>query len=349
MSQTKYKPILSVLAGEPQFVPPVWLMRQAGRYLPEYRKIRNRVQGFFDLCFNSKLAAEVTLQPVRRFGLDAAILFSDILVVPQAIGQQVRFIENEGPILDPVRNEDDLKKLSFNNFNKCLAPIYETVNIVKSELSREVTFIGFAGAPWTVATYMVEGGVSRTFSEIKRWSLNSPDTFESLIDLLVEATVLYLSEQVNHGVEVIQIFESHSGDLSEEAFQKWIIQPTKKLVNEFRRFNPGIPIIGFPRGAGLHYKNYVLETGIDAVGLDSSIPLAWAAAELQTHVPIQGNLEPQLLLVGGEPMERATRNILEHFKDGPFIFNLGHGIDKDTPPNHVENLVSKIRTIRSNI
>ena len=348
MSPKIYKPMLSVLAGELQFPPPIWLMRQAGRYLPEYREIRSRVGGFLDLCYSSELAAEVTLQPIRRFGLDAAILFSDILVVPQALGQQVGFIENEGPILNPIRDKDDLMRLSFNNFCECLAPVYETVEIVKSELSREVTFIGFAGAPWTVATYMVEGGVSRTFREIKRWSLSSPDTFNTLINLLVEATVRYLSEQVNHGVEVIQIFESHSGGLSEEVFQKWIIEPTKKLVEEFRRSNPGIPVIGFPRGAGLHYKKYVLETGVDAVGLDSSIPLAWAASELQTNVPIQGNLEPQLLLVGGEPMERATKSILEHFKDGPFIFNLGHGVDKDTPPAHVEKLVLDIRAIRSN-
>lgn len=321
-------------------------MRQAGRYLPEYRAIREQVSGFLALCYTPELAAEATLQPIRRFGLDAAILFSDILVVPHALGQEVRFVEGEGPRLDPVRDAAGAARLSpdaLRSENSLLEPVYEAVGRVRGALPDETTLIGFAGAPWTVATYMVEGGASRDFHNIKRWALGDPDGFQVLIDTVAEGTIDHLSRQAKAGAEAVQLFDSHAGVLPDCVFERWVIEPTKRIVAALRQTHPDLPIIGFPRGAGLRCAAYADATGVTAVGLDSAASLAWAKTAVQTRVPVQGNLDPAYLLVGGDAMRAATNHILDALSDGPFVFNLGHGVVKETPPAHVADLVAHIR------
>lgn len=340
---TSQKTIIRALNGEKLPSPPLWLMRQAGRYLPEYREIRGNVSGFLELCYTPELAVEVTMQPIRRYGFDAAILFSDILVIPDALGQAVRFAEGEGPKLNPLRDVSDLGKLSLDNLHKHLAPVYETVRRLSAELPPETTLIGFAGAPWTVATYMVEGGTSRDFAHTRGWGLRDPNGFSQLIDLVTDATAAYLCRQVEEGAEVLQIFDSWAGVLSEGEFEKWSIKPTAKIVSAVKAKHPNVPIIGFPRGAGIRYERYVVETGVDGVSLDSTMPLDWAAKHLQSKVALQGNLDPLLLLGGGEPMEKEIRRILDGLCKGPFIFNLGHGIIKETPPENVARLVEIVR------
>ncbi|MDP9195374.1 MAG: uroporphyrinogen decarboxylase [Pseudomonadota bacterium] len=337
------KPLLSVLGGETLSVPPVWLMRQAGRYLPEYRKIRARAGGFLNLCFNPQMAAEVTLQPVRRFGLDAAILFSDILVVPYALGQDLKFEEGEGPRLDPVRSVRALDRLSLDRIQDKLSPVYETVRLVKTGLSQDAALIGFAGAPWTVATYMVEGQGSRDFAEAKGWAWRDPAGFSRLLDLLVQATADYLCAQVDAGAEVLQIFDTWAGALPEDLFDRCVIEPTRALVQKVRQRHPHIPVIGFPKGAGVQAMRYAEQTGVTALGLDPAVPLSWARDTLQKRWPVQGNLDPVLLLTGGEAMDRGVDHILDTLGHGPFVFNLGHGILPPTPPEHVERLVRRVR------
>jgi uroporphyrinogen decarboxylase len=343
IKSTGQKSMIRALKGENLQPPPLWLMRQAGRYLPEYRKIRANVSGFLELCYTPELAVEVTLQPIRRYGFDAAILFSDILVIPDALGQAVRFEEGEGPKLDPVRDMAGIDALSIAGLHEHLAPIYETVRRLSVELPPEVTLIGFAGAPWTVATYMVEGGSSRDFANARRWGLFDPDGFSRLIELVTQATADYLCRQVEAGAEVLQIFDSWAGVLSEGEFDKWVIAPTVKIISIVRDRYPDIPIIGFPRGAGVLYERYVIETGVDAVSLDSTVPLDWAALHLQDKVTLQGNLDPLLLLGGGEKMDKEIRRILELLGSGPFLFNLGHGIIKETPPENVARLIEVVR------
>ena len=342
-SPTSKKSMIRALKGECLQPPPLWLMRQAGRYLPEYREIRGNVSGFLELCYTPELAVEVTLQPIRRYGFDAAILFSDILVIPDALGQALRFEEGEGPKLDPVRDIAGIEALSIDGLHEHLAPVYETVRRLSRELPSETTLIGFAGAPWTVATYMVEGGSSRDFAIARRWGLLEPDGFTRLIELVTKATAAYLCRQADEGAEVLQIFDSWAGVLSEGEFKKWVIEPTVKIVAAVRASHPDVPIIGFPRGAGVLYERYVTETGIDAVSLDSTVPLDWAARHLQDKVTLQGNLDPLLLLGGGEAMDKEIRRILEKFASGRFVFNLGHGIIKETPPEHVARLVEVVR------
>lgn len=337
------KPMLLALAGETVDPPPFWLMRQAGRYLPEYREIRQRVGGFLDLCFNPELAAEVTLQPVRRFGMDAAILFSDILVVPYALGQDVAFKEGEGPVLKPIRSPADLRALSGARPAQRLAPICETVRRVRRELPSKVALIGFAGGPWTVATYMVEGGSSRDFERVKLWALAAPDEFQVLIDLLVEATIDYLSAQIDAGAEIVQLFDSWAGVLAESEYRRWVIAPTQRIVASIRRRHPGIPVIGFPRLSGFLYRAYFAETGVTAIGLDTTVPMAAARDTLQPMGPVQGNLDPLVLVAGGPAMQASVRALLAALKEGPFIFNLGHGIVPATPPEHVAQLADLIR------
>jgi uroporphyrinogen decarboxylase len=337
------KSIIRALKGEDLPTTPVWLMRQAGRYLPEYREIRGNVSGFLELCYTPELAVEVTLQPIRRYGLDAAILFSDILVIPDALGQSVRFLEGEGPKLDPVRDVAGIEALSEDGLHEHLAPVYETLRGLTVELPPDVTLIGFAGAPWTVATYMVEGGGSRDFAITRKWGLLDPKGFSRLIDLVTRATTAYLCRQVEEGAEVLQIFDSWAGVLSEGEFDDWVIGPTIRIVSAVKARHPGIPIIGFPRGAGVLYERYVTETGVDAVSLDSTVPLDWAARRLQDKVALQGNLDPLLLLGGGEVMEREIHRILESLGSGPFVFNLGHGIIKETSPDNVARLVEVVR------
>jgi len=337
------KPMLHALHGETSASPPIWLMRQAGRYLPEYRELRRQVPGFLDLCFTPELAAEATVQPIRRFGLDAAILFSDILVVPHGLGQNVGFREGEGPVLKPIRSPADLRGLSLDSFAGRVSPVFETVKRVTELLPKQTTLIGFAGAPWTVATYMVEGGTSRDFAFAKGWAFTDPEGFDDLIARLVDATIVYLAGQIEAGAEVIQLFESWAGVLPETAFRRWVIAPTRRIVMALEERFPAIPVIGFPRGAGLLYRAYFLETGVKALGLDPTVPPGIACRTLQSIGAVQGNLDPMLLLAGGDAMEAAVSAILDAFRSGPFIFNLGHGIVPATPVENVARLVELVR------
>jgi uroporphyrinogen decarboxylase len=335
--------MLRVLAGEHADPPPIWLMRQAGRYLPEYRTTRARAGSMLDLCLTPELAVEVSMQPIRRFALDAAILFSDILVVPHALGQKVAFREGEGPVLEPLRSAVDLARLDSGGIAPVLSPIYETVRRLARALPDEVALIGFAGAPWTVATYMVEGGASREFARVKGWAYSMPDSFGRLIDALVGATVEYLSGQVEAGAEALQLFDSWAGVLPEPGFRLWVIEPTRRIVAELKKRHPDVPVIGFPRGAGLLYPDYISGTHVDAVGLDTGVPME-AARELQSQASIQGNLDPLLLVAGGTAMAEAVERIRAALGEGPFVFNLGHGVVPETPPDHVAQLAELLRT-----
>jgi uroporphyrinogen decarboxylase len=337
------KPFLRALAGETVTPPPLWLMRQAGRYLAEYRELRRKAPNFLDLCLTPALAAEATLQPIRRYGFDAAILFSDILVIAHALGQSVAFREGEGPVLEPVRNVAALGRLSRDGVAAAVAPVFETVRRVRAGLPAATALIGFAGAPWTVATYMVEGRSSRDFAAAKGWAFADPEGFGQLIDRIVEATLVYLQGQVDAGAEALQLFDSWAGVLPETAFRRWVIEPTKRLVTTLKQQYPGLPIIGFPRGAGLMYRAYFLETGVTAVGLDTGVPPGVAHKTLQGIGPVQGNLDPLLLIAGGAAMEAAVDEILQALRDGPFVFNLGHGILPETPVENVARLVELVR------
>jgi uroporphyrinogen decarboxylase len=337
-------PLLRALAGKPNDRPPIWLMRQAGRYLPEYREVRAKAGSFLELCRNPALASEVTLQPLRRFDLDAAIVFSDILIVPYALGQNVAFVEGEGPKLDPVSDGRAIARLNAGRVGEALAPVYETVTRVVAALPETVTLIGFCGAPWTVATYMVEGSGSKDQAAARLMAYREPETFQALIDLLVETSADYLLGQVKAGARVLQIFDSWAGSLPEDQFARWCIAPTKQLVARVKQEAPYIPIIGFPRGAGPLAETYARETGIDAISCDTSLPLDFIKDRLQTLMPVQGNLDPLLLLAGGPALEARTRDIIATLGSGPFVFNLGHGIQPDTPIDHVARLVTQVKT-----
>jgi uroporphyrinogen decarboxylase len=342
-SAVSAKPFLAALAGVAAERPPFWLMRQAGRYLPEYRELRAKAGSFLDLCYTPDFAVEVTLQPLRRYDMDAAILFSDILVIPHALGQPLTFAEGEGPKLDPVRSVDDLKRLSMDKLHERLAPVYETVGRLSSAIPGHTALIGFAGAPWTIACYMVEGAGSKEYVHVKRWAYGDPLGFQKLIDLVVEATTAYLLRQAEAGAEALQLFDSWAGVLPAGEFRRWVIAPTKRIVDAVKAVHPNLPIIGFPRGAGHMYEAYVQETGVDAVGLDTTVPVAWAAERLQPLKPVQGNLDPIHLTVGGGAMRAAAGEILRGFAGKPFIFNLGHGVVPSTPPEHVAQLAALIR------
>ena len=311
-------------------------MRQAGRYLPEYRRLRERARDFIELCLTPSLAAEVTMQPVRRFGMDAAILFSDILMVPYGLGQRLEYREGEGPVLEPVRNTGGLARLDRGRLPGQLEPVFETVRRVSEGLGPETALIGFAGAPWTVAAYMVEGGGSRDFRHVKAWAWRDPDGFAALIDLLIEATIDFLAAQIGAGAEVVQLFDSWSGVLPEAAFERWVVQPTRRIVAGLKVRFPETPIIGFPRGAGLFCPRYLVGTAVDAIGLDATVPPGWAGQQLPA--PVQGNLDPVLLLVGGRPMAEAVGELRRAFANRPWIFNLGHGVLPQTPPDNVAAL-----------
>jgi uroporphyrinogen decarboxylase len=335
--------LLRALSGQTLTSPPIWLMRQAGRYLPEYRKVRSEVGSFLNLCLNPELAAEVTLQPLRRFDLDAAIVFSDILIVPYALGQTVEFLEGEGPRLDPVRNEADLSRFDPAAAPGRFAPVYETLERVSTELPAGVPVIGFCGAPWTVATYMVEGRGSKDQAEASLWAYRDPSSFQKLIDLLVETSVSYLLGQVEAGAGVLQIFDSWAGGLPEDEFARWCIAPTRAIVAGVKAAAPDVPVIGFPRGCGALAEIYASETGIDAIGCDTGMPLGFIRRSLQNRLPVQGNLDPLLLLAGGSHLDRRVEEILAALRDGPFVFNLGHGILPETPPEHVARLVALVK------
>jgi uroporphyrinogen decarboxylase len=342
-SDPSNKVLLRVLRGETLTVPPIWLMRQAGRYLPEYRALRETVGGFLDLCLTPELAAEVTLQPVRRFALDAAILFSDILIVPYALGQALEYRDGEGPVLDPLRSPAAIAAVGDADFRDRIAPVWRTVERVKTLLPDAMTLIGFAGAPWTVASYMVEGGTSRDFVKVKSWAFSDAAGFGGLIDRLVEATIVYLDGQVRAGADMVQLFDSWAGVLPEAAFRQWVIAPTKKIVAALKEAHPRVPIVGFPRGAGLMYRDYVVQTGVDGVSLDQTVPLEIARRTLQPLAALQGNLDPLLLVAGGDAMAEAVRAIVATLGGGPFIFNLGHGVTPATPPDHVKALIELVR------
>jgi len=346
MLQEKKKPILQALKKEKTDKVPLWLMRQAGRHLPEYREVRSSTNNFLDFCYNPKLASKVTLQPVSRYGVDAAILFSDILVIPHALGQNVSFVAGSGPILEPITTLNDINKLNIKNINIKLLNIYKTVSNVKKAINEKyktTTLIGFAGSPWTVATYVVEGGSSKDYMSTKSWSYSSPKEFSLLIDILIEATVEYLIQQIEHGVEVIQLFDSWAGVLSESQFVNWVIKPTKIIIDAIRKKHPTIPIIGFPRGAGILYKNFVTETGVDCISIDPSVPINWAAKHLQSECAVQGNLDNLSLLIGNENTDNEVIKILNGLSNGPFIFNLGHGILPTTPIENVERLIKLVK------
>ena len=337
------KPFLRALAGETLTPPPFWLMRQAGRYLPEYRATRAEAGSFLDLCYNSDLACEVTLQPLRRYGFDAAILFSDILVIPDALRQQVAFKEGEGPVLTPIRSAEDLSGLDLSGLHEHLAPVYATVKKLSAAIPKTTALIGFAGAPWTVATYMIEGSGSKDFAKAKGMMFGQPELFARLMELLVQATGDYLIRQIDNGAEAIQIFDTWAGALPEDMFERWVIGTTRSLVERIRAERPGVPVIGFPRGAGYLYKRYVTETKVSGVSLDPSVPLEWAAAELQPLCTVQGNLDPILLVAGGEALDAGIDRVLKTLSKGPFIFNLGHGITPPTPPDNVARLAERVK------
>ncbi|MCP1470105.1 uroporphyrinogen decarboxylase [Sphingobium sp. OAS761] len=338
---TAEKPLLGVLKGERPTVPPIWLMRQAGRYLPEYRELRAQKGGFLELVYDSGAAAEVTLQPLRRFGFDGAILFSDILIVPYAMGQDLWFEAGEGPRLAPILAEADLSALTpdFGRFDA----VYETVRRVKAALDPSVTFLGFAGSPWTIATYMVAGQGSKDQGPARRMAYQEPDRFAALIDAIVDATIVYLSGQIEAGVEAVQLFDSWAGSLSPLQFERWVIAPNRAIVKGLKARHPDIPIIGFPKGAGAKLPDYARGTGVDAVGVDETVDPHWANAALPAGLPVQGNLDPLALIAGGKAVEQAVDNIRAGFSDRPHIFNLGHGILPDTPIDHVDALLSYVR------
>jgi uroporphyrinogen decarboxylase len=318
-------------------------MRQAGRYLPEYRAVRERAGSFLDLCFNSKLATEVTLQPIRRFGFDAAILFSDILVIPHALGQHVTFESGEGPRLDAIAEPLVLRQLRRNVDHGKLAPIYETIERVKNELPRQVALLGFCGAPWTVATYMIAGSGTPDQFPARLFAYRYPQAFSELIDLLVDASAEYLIRQFDAGVDAVQIFDTWAGILPAGEFRRWCIEPSARIIEAVRNRIPRAKVIGFPRGAGTELGDYLAAVPVDAIGLDWMIELAFAREHVQKRRPVQGNLDPLALLVGGETLDRAIDAILEAFAQGPFIFNLGHGVLPDTPIEHVERLIARVR------
>jgi uroporphyrinogen decarboxylase len=331
------KPLLRALAGEALSSPPWWLMRQAGRYLPEYREVRARAHDFVELCLTPELAAELTLQPIRRYGMDGAILFSDILMVPFALGQRLAFQEGEGPVLERIEDLAGVTKLDPGRIASALAPVFETARRVRGALDR-TTLIGFAGAPWTVATYMVEGGGSRDFRRVKSWAYRDPEAFGALIDLLAEATIEYLAGQIEAGVEVVQLFDSWAGILPEPAFVRWVVEPTRRIVAALKLRCAGCPVIGFPRGAGMLHERYLRDTGVDGIGIDTAVPPSYAHRSLQPHRTVQGNLDPVLLIVGGTALEEAVRTLRRILGRGPYIFNLGHGVLPETPPENVQAL-----------
>jgi uroporphyrinogen decarboxylase len=341
MSAPSHKKLLRVLKGERQAVPPVWLMRQAGRYLPEYRALREEKGGFLALAYDSDAAAEITLQPIRRFGFDGAILFSDILVIPHALGQDLWFETGEGPRLAPRLAQSHLEDLV--PAPQRLDPIYETVRKVAAALPPQTTFLGFAGSPWTVATYMVHGQGSKDQGEARRMAYSEPERFGALIESIIAATVDYLDGQIRSGVDAVQLFDSWAGSLSPAQFERWVIAPNAKIVSQLKTRHPDTPIIGFPKGAGGKIAAYARETGVDAVGLDETVDPVWADSNLPQDMPVQGNLDPLALIAGGATLEEAVARILGAFHNRPHCFNLGHGILPDTPIAHVEKLLAQLR------
>lgn len=333
--------VVEVLKGSTAFPPPIWMMRQAGRYLPEYRELRQKAGSFLDLCYNPDFAVEVTLQPIRRFGFDASILFSDILVVPHALGRDLRFEEGRGPLMTPILPEE-IVGLDGSCFHQHLAPVYETVRRLRSALPPETTLIGFCGAPWTIATYMIAGHGTTDQAPARLFSYQHPDLFEQLLNTVADHSADYLCRQIEEGADVVQIFDSWSGVLDEASFERWCVKPVARIVAKVRARFPDVPIIGFPKGAGTLYAQYRQKTGVTALGLDWSVPLS-QAAELQRHGAVQGNLDPMRLVAGGQALTEGVSAVLGQLSNGPLIFNLGHGITPQTPIPHVQAMVDQVR------
>ena len=346
MQNISDKKVMKVLDGETFKTPPVWLMRQAGRYLPEYKAVRKDVGGFLDLCYTPEKAIEVTLQPILRFGFDAAILFSDILVIPDALGRSVRFIEGEGPRLDPIKFDEIgslvEKNISSENALEHLKPVFETVSGLHSQLAQETTLLGFCGAPWTVATYMIAGRGTPDQAPARLFSYKYRNEFTQLLNLLSDISADYLIKQLKCGADAVQIFDSWSGVLGDGDFENWCIKPVRRMVDRVRLAVPDAKIIGFPKGAGFNYLDYREKTGVNCIGMDWTIPYA-VTKQLQNQGSVQGNLDPMRLIAGGQALESGVDEILDMLGDGPFIFNLGHGITPDTPIEHVEQLLKRIR------
>ncbi|MEL7720768.1 uroporphyrinogen decarboxylase [Citromicrobium bathyomarinum] len=334
-------PLLDCLRGERAESPPVWFMRQAGRYLPEYRALRADKGGFLDLVYDSEAACEVTLQPVRRFGFDGAILFSDILIVPHAMGQKLEFLAGEGPKLSPPLVASELAGLSADPSR--YDPVYQTVRLCRDQLAPDVTMLGFAGSPWTVATYMIAGEGSRDQHAARAMAYADPGKVEAIIGAIIDQTVGYLRGQIDAGAEAVQLFDSWAGSLAPDEFDRWVIEPNARIVAAIKDSHPDIPVIGFPKGAGEKLPRYAERTGVDAVGLDETLDPEWAHAALPKGMPVQGNLDPMLLLAGGDRLDHTIRHILSALADRPHVFNLGHGIDRHTPIAHVEHALGVLR------
>jgi uroporphyrinogen decarboxylase len=333
--------ILKVLDGETVYPPPLWMMRQAGRYLPEYREVRKKAGGFLDLCYSPELATEVTMQPIRRFGFDAAILFSDILVVPHALGRKLTFSEGQGPLLEPIQREE-IAALSLEKFHVNLRPVYEAVEKIRGELAPDKALIGFCGAPWTVATYMIAGHGTPDQAPARLFAYRHPEAFDALLTLLANVSAEYLIGQLEAGADAVQIFDSWSGVLDEEMFHRACIRPVKHIVDKVRAARPDARIIGFPKGAGLLYDTYRRDTGVIALGLDWTVPSS-QARRLQRDGAVQGNLDPMRLVAGGKALDEGVDAILENLGKGPLIFNLGHGITPEAPITHVEQMIARVR------
>jgi uroporphyrinogen decarboxylase len=336
--------LVRVLSGKPVWPPPIWLMRQAGRYLPEYRELRAKAGSFWAMCNSPELASEITLQPIRRFGFDAAIIFSDILTIPAALGCPVTMVEGEGPRLTPVRSSGGFN-LDRTHWAQALAPAYETLKQVRHGLGQETTLIGFAGAPWTLATYLAAGRGGDEQKAAKLWGYQDPKSFSALLDVLSDCVAFHLIAQIEAGADVVQIFDSWASGLPAREFAQWVVRPTKEIVRQIRTVHPKAKIIGFPRASTLAgYELYARECGVDAIGLDTSAPMPWARDVLSKRVALQGNLDPIALVAGGKALDESTDDILAAMKGMPFIFNLGHGILQETPIEHVEQLVARVRS-----
>src|ERR1700743_3323118 len=337
------KPFLDVLSGRKQAVPPIWMMRQAGRYLPEYRELRAKAGGFLDLCFTPEYAAEVTLQPIRRFGFDAAIIFSDILVIPYALGRSVRFEAGEGPRLDPLDTPEKVATLAPHaDFTK-LEPVFEALRRVRRDLDAKTALIGFCGAPWTVATYMVAGQGTPDQAPARMLAYSHPEAFEKIIEVLVENSIQYLLGQLKAGADALQIFDTWAGVLPPREFLRWSVEPTARIVAGVRKQVPDAKIIGFPRGAGPLLPAYIGATSVNAVSIDWTADPAFIRERVQTHVAVQGNLDPLVLITGGDALDRAIEDVAASYGKGRLIFNLGHGIQQQTPIAHVEQMVKRVR------
>ncbi|SEQ01763.1 uroporphyrinogen decarboxylase [Loktanella sp. DSM 29012] len=338
------KTILRALAGETLPTPPIWMMRQAGRYLPEYKATRAQAGDFLSLCYNPELAAEVTLQPIRRYGFDAAILFADILLLPQALGADLWFVTGEGPRLSTITSQSDLDKLGpVDNIDEVLSPIYETVKILSRELPSETTLIGFAGAPWTVATYMIAGQGTPDQGPAHRLKDEDRPVFEALLDKITEGTIHYLSKQIEAGAEVVKIFDSWAGSLTGADFEKYAVAPAARITAALKAKHPGVPVIAFPRGAGEKYEGLHQAIGADCIALDDGVTAGWAAGAVQKDGCVQGNLTSRHMVSGGDDLVRETRAICDAFAKGPHIFNLGHGITPDADPANVQLMIDTVR------